>query len=180
MLPSALLFTFVAANGSGEARDHLSRRWARAPTQATIEKLWRGTVPYDRPLAECARQSAPPRSLAECVNLAPAGTGTQTVHDTLQALVPAAAKINGSWHHSHERRIPQLRGTTCYVMSVRDPAERLRSGLCCLCCLCNKLARHWFTPKTSLTHCRRDVPGSCRAHVVYAVYAISSLDTGSP
>jgi hypothetical protein len=50
------------------------------------------------------------------------------VHDTLQALVPAAAKINGSWHHSHERRIPQLRGTTCYVMSVRDPAERLRSG----------------------------------------------------
>ena len=35
---------------------------------------------------------------------------------------------------------------------------------CCLCCLCNKLARHWSTPKTSPEgHDRRDVPGSCRA-----------------
>ena len=37
-------------------------------------------------------------------------------------------------------------------------------GLNCLCCLCNKLARHWSTPKTSPEgHDRRDVPGSCRA-----------------
>ena len=36
--------------------------------------------------------------------------------------------------------------------------------LCCLCCLCNKLARHWSTPKTSPEgHDRRDVPRSCRA-----------------
>ena len=42
-----------------------------------------------------------------------------------------------------------------------------------LCCLCNKLARHWSTPKTSHTRSRRD-------SAVYAVYAISSLDTGVP
>ena len=38
---------------------------------------------------------------------------------------------------------------------------------CCLCCLCNKLARHWFIPKTRHTDCvglRRDTSGSCRAH----------------
>ena len=34
----------------------------------------------------------------------------------------------------------------------------------CLCCLCNKLARHWFPPKTPHTmQRRRDTPGSCRA-----------------
>ena len=33
----------------------------------------------------------------------------------------------------------------------------------CLCCLCNKLARHWFPPKTPHMQRRRDTPGSCRA-----------------
>ena len=86
------------------------------------------------------------------------------------------------------------------------------------CCLCNKLARHWFVPKIRHANCvglLRNTPGSCRARspalrvggrdrvaswswsctqshphahlhapvyavYVYAVYAISSLDTSSP
>ncbi len=41
-----------------------------------------------------------------------------------------------------------------------------RTSSLCLCCLCNKLARHWFTPKTSHTeHAAssghpRELPGS--------------------
>ena len=50
--PHAKTPSSTAAHSSGEA----SCPGGPAPTQAAIEKLWRGTVPYDRPLAECARQ----------------------------------------------------------------------------------------------------------------------------
>lgn len=58
--------------------------------------------------------------LADCMNLAPAGTGTQTVTDWLKA--------EGSpWaHHDHWRRANT--SAPCLVLTVRDPVARLRSG----------------------------------------------------
>ena len=63
-------------------------------------------------------------------------------------------------------RPPSIGATAPDEPHVMVPGAASFAGLLpsCLCCLCNKLARHWSTPKTSPEgHDRRDVPGSCRA-----------------
>eukprot|EP00964_Phaeocystis_antarctica_P108779 scaffold73301_cov65-Phaeocystis_antarctica.AAC.3 len=53
----------------------------------------------------------------QCGQLSPAGTGSQTLSNTLHAL-------RGSSVHSHTT-IPDA---PCYFMTLRDPARRLESG----------------------------------------------------
>ena len=76
-------------------------------------------------------------------------------------------------------------------VAVPIPPGRFVRCLCRLCCSCNKLARHWFPPKTHTwpSGHTRELPGSLpgpsrwgffAVYAVYAVYAISSLDTGVP
>ena len=44
--------------------------------------------------------------------------------------------------------------------------DQCRAFSCCrvACCSCNKLARHWFIPKTPHTEHAASTTGSCRAH----------------
>ena len=59
------------------------------------------------------------------MNLAPAGTGSETLSAALHA-----ADAKGLWHHSHDvRPIHGIRkGKRCFIMTLRDPAARLASG----------------------------------------------------
>ena len=65
-------------------------------------------------------------NLSECMNLAPAGTGSQSLSDALMT-----ATGGGHWHHDHFRRIETasaIEAARCFIVTIRDPAERLASG----------------------------------------------------
>ena len=62
---------------------------------------------------------------SQCANLSPAGTGTTTITDAfLRSQNPFTA-------HSHVRAISELarNAIRCFVITVRDPAARIHSGL---------------------------------------------------
>jgi hypothetical protein len=71
--------------------------------------------------AAAERRSA--SSLAECANLAPAGTGTISLSNVL------SGRSNHS-HHDHSRNASQLyfAGARCFIVTLRDPVERLRTA----------------------------------------------------
>ena len=65
-------------------------------------------------------------TIQQCMNLAPAGTGTSTLRDTL-------FQYSNYTHHEHKwkirnalRKHPELK---CFIMTVREPASRLSSLL---------------------------------------------------
>lgn len=65
-----------------------------------------------------------PTPLERCVNLVPAGTGSDYLYLQLFQLTTAA-------HHDHFRTITQLRkrwNASCFVVTLRDPLERIESG----------------------------------------------------
>lgn len=66
------------------------------------------------------------RNLSDCVNLAPAGAATQSLYEQLLLAAPE----NRFWHHSHAFRIGGRghRNISCYILTLRDPADRLVSG----------------------------------------------------
>ena len=82
------------------------------------------------------------RRLADCANLAPAGTGTTALANTMAAVVKASPNpVSRHVHHNHELTLPMLRdgyrdgaaaggggGARCFVMTVREPAARIESG----------------------------------------------------
>ena len=84
-------------------------------------------------------------TLLACALLLPAGTGTQSLHDFMQTVLGTSAQQNRSLrerslhptnvHHLHHVRMTawSARRTevkpTCFIMSVRDPVARLKSGL---------------------------------------------------
>ena len=73
--------------------------------------------------AVAAARSARRSNLTQCMNLAPAGTGSQSLVNGLGALAP------GRWHHDHFWRVaPEGNGVHCFMMTLRDPAARLASG----------------------------------------------------
>ena len=77
------------------------------------------------------------RNLSACMNLAPAGTGSQSLSDAL-----TAATGGGQWHHDHFRRIGAAsarEAARCFIVTIRDPAERLASGF-------HYLNRFWRGP----------------------------------
>ena len=87
-----------------------------------------GWQPIERP---------PVVPLSYCLNLAPAGTGTQTLHDVLARLQDqhnAPTRL----HHNHYQAAALaepddawflVNKTRCLIMTVRDPAARLASGM---------------------------------------------------
>lgn len=89
--------------------------------------------------------------LSHCLNLAPAGTGTQTLHDVLVRL---QQHKKTRVHHNHNQPAaltePEdawflVNKTRCLIMTVRDPAERLASGMRFDIAACNShgwLAKH--------------------------------------
>ncbi len=88
--------------------------------------LWRGSTPLDP--KRCARAAPLPSSLASCSNLVPAGTGTASTLAGLRMLVPKLNKSGHPWHHDHTLRIGNFPASACFVISLRDPADRMRSG----------------------------------------------------
>ena len=83
---------------------------------------------YDeRELTAYARRPASKhKRLSGCVNLAPAGTATLSLYEQLKIAAPE----NRFWHHSHAGRISDRshHNFTCYILTLRDPADRLASG----------------------------------------------------
>lgn len=78
---------------------------------ATQEELLRGS-----------RLERSRHDLRECVNLIPAGTGTQSLVDLLQRAT------NTTWFHDHDLRVENHASVPCFVMTIRDPVARLESG----------------------------------------------------
>ena len=68
--------------------------------------------------------------ISDCVNLAPAGTGTRTLYKRLQQYSPRRA------HHSHWRTAAFLHtykrhvvaAPRCFIVTLRDPAERWKTA----------------------------------------------------
>ena len=96
-------------------------------------------------LPEACTAHRPSLRLAACSNLAPAGTGTTSLAHALmhtgnnsqinqgsRALRLNTSKIS-LVHHDHNLFIPSLSlrpgGGSCFIMTLRDPVERLKSGL---------------------------------------------------
>jgi hypothetical protein len=93
-----------------------------------------------------------------CSNLAPAGAGSQSITDALAALQTAVlGRGSPSKHHNHFIRYPDLvrlnkgQPPPCVVVPIRDPVDRLASGMRfdVETCRCGKCARH--TPLHQLT-----------------------------
>ena len=71
--------------------------------------------------------------LNQCLNLAPAGTGTEFVYKRLKKM-PGVASFVAHDHGArispaHPPRSAYVNGTRCAIMTLRDPAERLASGM---------------------------------------------------
>ena len=69
----------------------------------------------------------PRTRIADCMNLAPAGTGSTSVFSALR-------QYSNYSHHNHATRLPQRatvngRRPTCFILTVREPAARLASLL---------------------------------------------------
>ena len=62
--------------------------------------------------------------LSQCLNLAPAGTGTQSLLGALSTISSNAARLDVA----HSGRISETRHAPCYVMTLRDPATRMSSA----------------------------------------------------
>ena len=77
---------------------------------------------FENGLGECSRPRV--SSLSECVNLAPPWTGSRT-------LAEALAPLSSHPRHNHSATLGQLsaQGRRCFVITVRDPAPRLVSGV---------------------------------------------------
>ena len=80
--------------------------------------------------------STPSVPLHRCLNLAPAGTGTQALTAFLRALQTAEGQAPVAHHNHHVRAFSQIWNTTwllnrtrCLIVTLRDPAERLASGM---------------------------------------------------
>lgn len=83
------------------------------------------------------RARASSTTLQQCALLLPAGTGTQSLHDLTKAVLGGAGTrwVHGQEqyvHHLHSVRMatwPAARAPKCFIMPVRDPVARLKSGL---------------------------------------------------
>lgn len=102
-------------------------------------------------LVEIRHRRGPPEvakdNISLCANLAPAGTGTTTLHTLLSRLSPRLA------HHSHAATPRQFwKRAKCFVMTLRDPAERLVTAFRFEISVSHGgssllLRRHWWFPQ---------------------------------
>ena len=88
------------------ARDERASRFLRASTIAKSAK----------------RQPAAAPRLADCSNLAVAGTGSRSLTEAMKAIGLSQAQ------HKHGARIASSARRKCYLLTLRDPAKRLESG----------------------------------------------------
>ena len=72
-------------------------------------------------LQRCTRRRGAP--LSACTNLVPTGTGSTSLKELM------LSRDMPLTHHKHERRIDVKAPAACYIMTLRDPADRLQSLL---------------------------------------------------
>ena len=96
-----------------------------------LEPQWRA---FQQCMPPAATLLQPPLHL--CSNLAPAGAGSQSITDALAALQTAVlGRGSPSTHHNHFIRYPDLvrlnkgQPPPCVVVPIRDPVDRLASGI---------------------------------------------------
>lgn len=83
-------------------------------------------------IGSCRRHSrhSTPLDLSRCANLVPAGTGSESLRAAMLDAAPHSKLIT----HDHSLRAEHVRNLTggnmvrCFVISLRDPADRLSSG----------------------------------------------------
>ena len=100
-------------------------------TETLTSYIGRGTTLKE--LLQCSRHH---RGVAirECANLAVPAAGSTTLHHWLAyASRTRMASLSdgerrGRVHHAHSRRIPDLPGVRCVLMTLRDPVERMESA----------------------------------------------------
>lgn len=118
--------------GSGDIRDFIAYpRWP----EPCVLAFWDA-------LKKCSKHHAK-NNLLDCVNIAPAGSGTQSLSDALRAqqvpecpplgkLKPAGAGgHHGCVHHSHvgfSAMTARQMGAKCVIMTFRDAVGRIESG----------------------------------------------------
>ena len=69
--------------------------------------------------------------ISECAQLVPAGTGTASLNAGLRLTGRGAQRDSMSplqLAHDHNKQIPSVPNSHCFIMTLRDPAERLMSG----------------------------------------------------
>lgn len=76
--------------------------------------------------AQRSRASTSRRSIQDCANLAPAGTGSRTLYKRLAQLQHSPRRA----HHDHWRDAISLQaqGASCFLITLRDPAERWKTA----------------------------------------------------
>lgn len=161
------LYVFVLASASTVTHSAVTDRGPSLVDTASpqlVAKARRGldlpTVTADG-LRRC-RVRVNSTTLLGCALLLPAGTGTQSLHDLMATVLGRArstvyvdhrhsVRMTASWWKDYQKRqFPQIKGPAvrapkCFVMSLRDPAARLRSGFAFV-------SRHgWGTTKSETT-----------------------------
>ena len=81
-------------------------------------------------LAKCSKHRSGV-NVRQCANLAVPSAGSSTLHNALAAAahVPVdKVPRQGIVHHSHAWRAPDLPSAHCFMMTLRDPVERIESA----------------------------------------------------
>ena len=68
--------------------------------------------------------------ISECAHIAPAGTGTGSLSAALHLTARDDKRRRAPLYlaHDHNKQISSVPSSRCFVMTLRDPAERLMSG----------------------------------------------------
>ena len=90
------------------------------------------TVPMDWRRLEsegCSRHRSGTH-ISECAHIAPAGTGTGSLSAALHLTARDDKRRRAPLYlaHDHNKQISSVPSSRCFVMTLRDPAERLMSG----------------------------------------------------
>ena len=142
------------------------------------------TVTADR-LQSC-RARVDSTTLLGCALLLPAGTGTQSLHDLMTTVLGSArhaqyvhhlhhVRMTAWWGGNRAMHLPRIGHNVsaapapkCFLMSLRDPAARLRSGFA-------YVSRHGWGPELS-----QQVAQPSAAAKTYRGFVAAMRDPGNP
>ena len=142
------------------------------------------TVTADR-LQSC-RARVDSTTLLGCALLLPAGTGTQSLHDLMTTVLGSArhaqyvhhlhhVRMTAWWEGNRAMHLPRIGHNVsaapapkCFLMSLRDPAARLRSGFAFV-------SRHGWGPGLS-----QQVAWPSAAAKTYRGFVAAMRDPGNP
>ena len=153
-----------------------------------VAKAQRGldlpTVTADR--LESCRARVNSTTLLGCALLLPAGTGTQSLHDLMTTVLGSArhalyvhhlhnVRMTAWWEGNRAMHLPRIGDNVsaapapkCFLMSLRDPAARLRSGFA-------YVSRHGWGPELS-----QQVAQPSAAAKTYRGFVAAMRDPGNP